>query len=337
MNDVVKEKKKLGRKATLTPDKIITTIKALQDDSCDVTPCIIRKKIGFGGLGNIAAVMDSFLKEQTGISLSESTPTENHILAPDLEDKVNMLISDLSLQVNNFALESDLLATNIADKRARSAYDTMIENNKKLVDEQNLTIKIFDEVETKNDELNEKIIEIETRLENEQVKSAALDADLSRANDESARLNLLISDTKVSLSESTTKNKSLEKLITKIETRLEGSVTDKEIAVNESTQLRIQLTETSTKLESSEAIVVQLKSEINALITKNAQSISDLQSTNLKLLSELKEIRIEQQANKEKLITITTQFSSQKDVLKEKDERITDLKKQLTESKPVSK
>lgn len=335
MNDVVKEKKKLGRKPTLTPDKIISTIKALQDDSCDVTPCIIRKKIGFGGLGNIADVMDSFLKEQTGVSMSESDPIENHILAPDLEDKVNMLISDLSLQVNNFALESDLLATNIANKRARSAYDTMIENNKKLVDEQNLTIKIFDEVETKNDELNEKNTEIETRLENEQFKSAALDADLSKAIDELTRLNLSKSDIKAILSTSEAKNKSLEKLITKIETRLEDAVMDKDISVNEFTLLRTQLTETDSKFKSSEAIVLQLNSALNALKAEKEQSISDLQSTNLKLLSELKEIRTEQQANKEKLITITTQFSAQKDVLKEKDGRITDLKKQLTELKAI--
>jgi chromosome segregation ATPase len=335
MNDVVKEKKKMGRKPSLSPDEIIETIKDLQNENRDITPCTIRREIGHGGLGNINAVMESFLKNQTGISIAENSSTESHILAPDLEDKVNMLISDLSLQLNHFALESDLLANNIAEKRARSAYETMIDNNRKLVDEQALTIKIFDEVETKNEELNEKITEIETRLENEQVKSAALDKSLSKAADESTRLNVLISETRTNLSTSEAKNKSLEKLITKIETRLEDALKDKDISVNESTQLRTQLMETSTKFESSEAIVVQLKSEINALITENAQSISDLQSTNLKLLSELKEIRTEQQANKEKLITITTQFSAQKDVLKEKDGRITDLKKQLTELKAI--
>jgi DNA repair exonuclease SbcCD ATPase subunit len=335
MNDVVKEKKKMGRKPSLSPDEIIETIKDLQNENRDITPCTIRREIGHGGLGNINAVMESFLKNQTGISIAENSSTESHILAPDLEDKVNMLISDLSLQLNHFALESDLLANNIAEKRARSAYETMIDNNRKLVDEQALTIKIFDEVETKNEELNEKITEIETRLENEQVKSAALDKSLSKAADESTRLNVLISETRTNLSTSEAKNKSLEKLITKIETRLEDALKDKDISVNESTQLRTQLMETSTKFESSEAIVVQLKSEINALRTENAQSISDLQSTNLKLLSELKEIRTEQQANKEKLITITTQFSAQKDVLKEKDGRITDLKKQLTELKAI--
>jgi chromosome segregation ATPase len=335
MNDVVKEKKKMGRKPSLSPDEIIETIKDLQNENRDITPCTIRREIGHGGLGNINAVMESFLKNQTGISIAENSSTESHILAPDLEDKVNMLISDLSLQLNHFALESDLLANNIAEKRARSAYETMIDNNRKLVDEQALTIKIFDEVETKNEELNEKITEIETRLENEQVKSAALDKSLSKAADESTRLNVLISETRTNLSTSEAKNKSLEKLITKIETRLEDALKDKDISVNESTQLRTQLMETSTKFESSEAIVVQLKSEINALRTENAQSISDLQSTNLKLLSELKEIRTEQQANKEKLITITTQFSAQKDVLKEKDERITDLKNQITELKTI--
>jgi chromosome segregation ATPase len=304
------EKKKLGRKPTLSAENIIETIKKMQKDGDKISPSTIRSKITFGGLTNITTVLEKFLEEEDEANASTIVPLENHVLPPDLEAKINILLSDITQQINNFSLESDQLANNIATKRARSAYETMIDNNRKLVDEQTLTIKIFDEVEARNDELNEKITEIEIRLENEQVKSSALDVSLSKTNDESGRLNLLISEIKVSLSESETKNKSLEKLITKAETRLEGSVTDKEIAVNESTQLRTQLTETSTKFKSSEAIVVQLKSEINALITENAQSISDVQSTNLKLLSELKEIRTEQQVNKEKLITITTQFIS---------------------------
>jgi chromosome segregation ATPase len=335
MNDVVKEKKKMGRKPSLSPDEIIETIKDLQNENRDITPCTIRREIGHGGLGNINAVMESFLKNQTGISIAENSSTESHILAPDLEDKVNMLISDLSLQLNHFALESDLLANNIAEKRARSAYETMIDNNRKLVDEQALTIKIFDEVETKNEELNEKITEIETRLENEQVKSAALDKSLSKAADESTRLNVLISETRTNLSTSEAKNKSLEKLITKIETRLEDSIKDKEFSVNESIKIRTQLTEITSKLKSSDAMTDQLKSDISALNAENEKSSSELQSKNSKLLSELEKTRIEQHANKEKLITITTQYSAQKDVLKEKGERITDLKNQLTELKTI--
>ena len=145
----VKEKKKLGRKASLTPEKIIETIEQMQRDGDKVTACTIRGQLGFGGLSNITTVLETFLKEQTGISLSENELIETHVLSPDLEDKVNMLLSDLSRQINNFAQESDLLANNLAEKRARSAYDSMIENNKKLVDEQSLTIKMFDEVEAK--------------------------------------------------------------------------------------------------------------------------------------------------------------------------------------------
>lgn len=335
MIDTVIEKKKLGRKPTLSSAEIIATIKKMQKDGDKISPSTIRSKITFGGLTNITSVLEKFLEEQNGTEVSINEPIENHVLSPELEDKVNILLSDITNQINNFSLESDLLANNIANKRARSAYDTMIENNNKLVDEQSLTIKMFDEVEAKNDELNEQIAEIETILENERVKSSALDADLSKANDELARLRLLISNIEVSLSSSETKNKSFEKLITKLETRLEDSIKDKDNAVNESIKIRTQLTEISSKLKSSDAIVLQLNSALNALKAEKEQSISDLQSTNLKLLSELKEIRTEQQANKEKLITITTQFSAQKDVLKEKDGRITDLKKQLTELKTI--
>jgi hypothetical protein len=329
------EKKKLGRKPTLSPEEIIATIKQMQVVGDKITPSTIRTKITFGGLTNITSVLEKFLEEQNGTVVSINEPIESHILPPDLEDKVNILLSDLTQKINNFSLESDLLANNIAEKRARSAYDTMIENNKKLVDEQSLTIKIFDEVEAKNDDLNEQITELETRLRTEQKKSLALDKVITKANDELDHSKLQISDIKTSLATSSDKNNSLEKLITKAETRLEDAVKNKDIAVNEFTLLRIQLTETDSKFKSSEAIVLQLNFALNALKAEKEQSISDLQSTNLKLLSELEKTNLEQQVTKDKLITITTQFSAQKDVLKEKDERITDLKKQLTELKAI--
>lgn len=325
----VKEKKKLGRKASLTPEKIIETIEQMQRDGDKVTACTIRGQLGFGGLSNITTVLETFLKEQTGISLSENELIDTHVLSPDLEDKVNMLLSDLSLQINNFAQESDLLANNLAEKRARSAYDSMIENNKKLVDEQSLTIKMFDEVEAKNDELIEQITEMEKRLKNEQKQISALDADLSKANDELARLKLLISNKEESLSTSETKNKSLEKLITKIETRLEDSVKDKDIVVSESTLLRTQLAEASSELKHSTENIVQLKSDIVQVKSETKKQISELQIVNSNLMKELKESNVSKLEKQEQLISVTSTLTAQQEILKEKDKRLTYLENQL--------
>jgi len=325
----VKEKKKLGRKASLTPEKIIETIEQMQRDGDKVTACTIRGQLGFGGLSNITTVLETFLKEQTGISLSENELIETHVLSPDLEDKVNMLLSDLSGQINNFAQESDLLANNLAEKRARSAYDSMIENNKKLVDEQSLTIKMFDEVEAKNDELIEQITEMEKRLKNEQKQISALDADLSKANDELARLKLLISNKEESLSTSETKNKSLEKLITKIETRLEDSVKDKDIIVSESTLLRTQLAEASSELKHSTENIVQLKSDIVQVKSETKKQISELQIVNSNLMKDLKESNVSKLEKQEQLISATSTLTAQQEILEEKDKRLTYLEDQL--------
>lgn len=325
----VKEKKKLGRKASLTPEKIIETIEQMQRDGDKVTACTIRGQLGFGGLSNITTVLETFLKEQTGISLSENELIETHVLSPDLEDKVNMLLSDLSGQINNFAQESDLLANNLAEKRARSAYDSMIENNKKLVDEQSLTIKMFDEVEAKNDELIEQITEMEKRLKNEQKQISALDADLSKANDELARLKLLISNKEESLSTSETKNNSLEKLITKIETRLEDSVKDKDIIVSESTLLRTQLAEASSEVKHSTENIVQLKSDIVQVKSETKKQISELQIVNSNLMKDLKESNVSKLEKQEQLISATSTLTAQQEILEEKDKRLTYLEDQL--------
>jgi myosin heavy subunit len=325
----VKENKKLGRKASLTPEKIIETIEQMQRDGDKVTACTIRGQLGFGGLSNITTVLETFLKEQTGISLSENELIETHVLSPDLEDKVNMLLSELSVQINNFAQESDLLANNLAEKRARSAYDSMIENNKKLVDEQSLTIKMFDEVEAKNDELIEQITEMEKRLKNEQKQISALDADLSKANDELARLKLLISNKEESLSTSETKNKSLEKLITKIETRLEDSVKDKDIIVSESTLLRTQLAEASSEIKHSTENIVQLKSDIVQVKSETKKQISELQIVNSNLMKDIKESNVSKLEKQEQLISVTSTLTAQQEILEEKDKRLTYLENQL--------
>ena len=326
-------KKKLGRKASLTPEKIIEAIQAIQDEGGDVTACRIRTKTGTGGLSNITNVMESYLKNQMGLTKVDSDPTESHILAPGLEDKVKMLISDLSQQVNNFALESDLLANSLAEKRARSAYETMIENNKKLVNEQSLTIKIFDEVEAKNDYLIEQHIAIKTELENEQVKSSALDAELSKANDELARLNILISNKEESLTASEAKNKSFEKLVTKIETRLEDSIKDKNIAINESTLLRNQLFEASSELKHSTGNIKQLKSDMAQVKSETKKQKSELQIINSNLMTELKESNVSKLEKQEQLISVTSNITAQEEILKEKDKRLTYLENQLNNLK----
>ena len=332
MTDLTIEKKKLGRKPSLTPDKIIGAIQEIQAEGRDATPCIIRKKIGFGGLENISKVLESYQNEQLSTPLTEDNPIENHILPPDLEDKINMLISDISQQVNDFSIESDFLANNLAAKKARSDYDTMIENNRKLVDEQNLTVKIFDEVEAKNDELIEQITSIEVKLETEKYNSIALNSDLSKANDEQERLKLAISDLQTTLSTSEANNKASDKLITKFETRLEDAVIAKDKAISESNKLRIQLTESNSKLKSSDEMTVQLKSDIKNVNIENNKTILDLHSKNSNLSSKLQETQDEQQKIKEQLIKITAQITAQKETLNEKDNRITDLKKQLTKN-----
>jgi chromosome segregation ATPase len=328
----VNEKKKLGRKPTLSSAEIIATIKKMQKDGDKISPSTIRSKITFGGLTNITSVLEKFLEEQNGTEVSINEPIENHVLSPELEDKVNMLINDISQQVNDFSIESDLLANNLAEKKARSAYDCMIENNRKLVDEQNLTVKIFDEVEAKNDELIEQITSIEAKLETEKYNSIALNSDLSKANDEQERLKLTISDLQTTLSTSEANNKTSDKLITKFETRLEDAVLAKDKAISESNKLRIQLTESNSKLKSSDEMTVQLKSDIKNVNIEKNKTILDLHSKNSNLSSKLQETQDEQQKIKEQLIKITAQITAQKETLNEKDNRITDLKKQLTKN-----
>jgi len=260
---------------------------------------------------------------------------DSHILPPVLEDKINILISDISKQVNDFSIESDLLANNLAEKKARSTYDVMIDSHKKLVDEQTLTMKIFDEIEANKDELIEQVSDIEEKLETEKNKSSTLDIELSKKQDELSQLKLVRSDLQAALSTSETKNITSDKLITKLETRLEYSIIDKDKAVSESNDFRTQLTEISSRLKSSDAMIELLKSDISAVKSERVQSNSDLQLRITDLSSKLQKKESEYQISKEKLITITTQLSAQQDVLKEKNERITDLRKQLTEPKAI--
>jgi len=324
MTAAIKDKKKVGRPPTLTPEEIIATIKKMQKDGDKITPSTIRGRIDYGGLNNIRTVLDHFLNEQNQTDVSISDLLENHVLSPELEDIINSCIRDLTQKIKCFSLESDRLANNTAKKKARSDYETMIDDNQKLVDEQNLTIKLFDEIEVKNHELNEQISETEVKLENEKSNVIALNTRLDKENNEVTRLKQLISEKESILSTLEDKNLSFEKLITKTETQLELSIKDKDVAVNESIKIRTQLAKISSKLESSDGMNVQLKSDISALSAEKIQATTKLQET-----------QSEYQINKEQLITVTAQFESQENILKEKDERITDLKQQLKDSKII--
>jgi len=324
MSTAIKEKKKPGRPPILSPEEIISTIKQMQKDGVKITPSTIRGRLDYGGLTNISSVLNNFLEEQNQTDESITELIENHILSPELENIINSCISDLTQKIKSFSLESDRLANNTAKKKARSDYETMIDDNQKLVDEQNLTIKLFDEIEVKNHELNEQISETEVKLENEKSNVIALNTRLDKENNEVTRLKQLISEKESILSTLEDKNLSFEKLITKTETQLELSIKDKDVAVNESIKIRTQLAKISSKLESSDGMNVQLKSDISALSAEKIQATTKLQET-----------QSEYQINKEQLITVTAQFESQENILKEKDERITDLKQQLKDSKII--
>ncbi|OUR62735.1 hypothetical protein A9Q74_03830, partial [Colwellia sp. 39_35_sub15_T18] len=150
---VTKEMKKTGRKSQVPLEEIIKAAAVLQAQRRKITGWSLRQEIGSGGPKNLITTWENHNNEKGEIILNENKLIEDYILPPSLEDKRNIFLGDISLQINAFVHESDKLANSLAEKKARSAYDLMMQSNKDMVEEHDIANQIIVKTDEENAEL----------------------------------------------------------------------------------------------------------------------------------------------------------------------------------------
>lgn len=318
MNDSMQmqETGKPGRKPQISNEQILEAAATLQSQGRDITGWALRDVIGSGGPKYMIRVWEEYRASQGDIVQTEEIPAEQHILPPELESKVQVLLGNLHAEIESFARESDALANSTAEKKARAAYEAMMESNKKLVAEQDLADKIIEEADERAEQLESELSEAKQEIASVEAsltstrgiadKNASDLAQMTRERDKA--------DSKVKELEKQTKQLSTEN--TKLETRL----ADKEESLS---SVKAELKQTSSELSKSEKHASSLESEVKSL----GDSVSKLDKLQASSQSEITELREKYGSASKEVAKLQASLDAQQKLLDEKDKRIADLEK----------
>lgn len=249
--------KKPGRKPKVSLEQIIYGADLLKSQRREITGWTLRDAIGAGGPNYLISEWEQYQAENGVTNNVNEEQIDDYILPAALEDKRNILIADVSLQINNFATESDALANSIAEKKARSAYETMMENNKKLIEEQDLANRLLLETDSENEKHQEHISQLEIKVASQNRSIDDLNVNLNKTSDEFTRVKFMLAQAQSDLKSAKDEKIAVDKTLIKLETRLEDAITEKDGAVNELANVKIDIIEIASKYESRQEIIIE--------------------------------------------------------------------------------
>jgi chromosome segregation ATPase len=211
-----------GPISQLSVERIIATGKAMEQQGINVTGWSLRGQIGEGGAKYLSRKWTEY-KEQQGVSTDHVGSNLNeHYLAPALEDKIKILIGDISKQVDSFAVESDLLANTNAEKKARSNYENVISDNQELIEQQDIAEALLAEADASNFNLNEQMDELRSQISALEKVYLKVKEQLSHEKENSIRLKESLNDNSIQFKNVSDEKLQLERQVVKLEMIIEN-------------------------------------------------------------------------------------------------------------------
>lgn len=270
------ENKKVGRKPSVTLEQVVEAAKELQSQNRAIIGWSLRSVLGEGGPKYLINLWEDYANSQGMYSDKESDSSiDDHVLTPELEAKVNLMLGNISQQLNSFALESDHLANHMAQKKAKTAYESLMLENNQLKEELDLGSSIIENLDEKIEKLNTEIesliIQIKDLTQNEYVFENRISNLLEIQGKAAENLENMQKEFKHE------QNKSLEliKSETKLKTQVEMYIAAKEesIAKLEEAQSTInQLNLKILSLEQSEKAKSEKISHFEQIVQEQAES-----------------------------------------------------------------
>jgi chromosome segregation ATPase len=264
---------KAGRKPEVTIEQIVDAAKGLQVQGRRVTGYTLRDYLGFGGPKFMLEEWEKYLSDNGELTTITQPAELEYILPPELEDKIKLLIGDISKQLNDFANESDSLANRIAEKKARSAYDTMMKNNKILVEEQDLASTILVKADARIEELQEANEELEQRLSEAKSQTFSLKSNNASQLKDIVRLESEIKVNHAKLQTLSNINQELEKTVIRLETKLDDATKTKDSSIKEMRDINAFLN--ASQIELKEKLIMAttaLDTQVALLLEKDRRN-----------------------------------------------------------------
>ena len=260
--------KKPGRKPEVKLEQVIAAAERLIQENRYITGWTLRDVIGSGGPNYLIKIWEQHQLDNGMTNDEAEVQSDVYILPPELDGKINILLADVSQQINNFAVESDALANQVAAKKARAAYDTMISTNKRLVEEQDLANRIIVDSDAELQLIKEHIQTLEQQTVYQSKLYSELQAKLEKVEDAHIQTKNLLVTAQKCLDDESKKRVNTEKSEIKLNTKLEVALIDKIDAIKELKKTQEKLTEMITKFSIHEAVIAEKNKLIAYLETE---------------------------------------------------------------------
>jgi hypothetical protein len=260
--------KKPGRKPEVKLEQVIAAAERLIQENRYITGWTLRDVIGSGGPNYLIKIWEQHQLDNGMTNDEAEVQSDVYILPPELDGKINILLADVSQQINNFAVESDALANQVAAKKERAAYDTMISTNKRLVEEQDLANRIIVDSDAELQLIKEHIQTLEQQTVYQSKLYSELQAKLEKVEDAHIQTKSLLVTAQKCLDDESKKRVNTEKSEIKLNTKLEVALIDKIDAIKELKKTQEKLTEMITKFSIHEEVIAEKNKLIAYLETE---------------------------------------------------------------------
>lgn len=255
----------------VTKEKVFAAADKLKSEGVKPTGAAVKEELGGGSFSSI------------GPLLSEWRITQREL---DKEARQSPVPESLNAAVSNMVNQLWRISQNESDKRLQGERKSMAEDIAEQRERENELALALDSIEETNKHLLINIFELKTRIENETIKSAALEADLVRVTAEgsaaaarSQEMEHRNNELRIDLDKSYSLREQLERehkeSIAAMSARIEAIEKEKAAAINTAKTAESELFKVTYKLDALKSAL----SEAKETITTKEQSLLTANST----------------------------------------------------------
>jgi len=154
------------RPAKVTEEVVVETGIELERKQVSINGWSLRNAIGAGKPERLEKIWLSY-KSEDSPTLVQSTNGDDYILPLEIEESLTLFSNKLSIELRNIITNSDTLANQIADQKAKSIYKSLEENNKNIESQLKIATSMIDDADKEIETLKSSLAQqksIESKL-----------------------------------------------------------------------------------------------------------------------------------------------------------------------------
>ena len=154
------------RPAKVTEEVVVEAGIELERKQVSINGWSLRNAIGAGKPERLEKIWLSY-KSKDSPSLVQSTNGDDYILPLEIEESLTLFSNKLSIELRNIITNSDTLANQIADQKAKSIYKSLEENNQNIESQLKIATSMIDDADKEIETLKSSLAQqksIESKL-----------------------------------------------------------------------------------------------------------------------------------------------------------------------------